>query len=242
MIQIGREEKEWLRKKQPGIVVTSPHSLMGSFHIKATKVGEMEILDSQNPPREGAGYFVDDVFHMRACFGGDVPRVYETDGRFRRIAQKMSDETGESLKTCLLHLHIYGYHNEELCLAHQAEIGVIMRVYPGIEGFFNHLLAPYFYYHAHLAKYGEEPWKGLDHNLAIATLTRIYTARKDPALLAGFLQYAEKCKELAGIRENPDDFLRQQPCWCDAGMRMSECHPDAFRGAQILCRELKARL
>lgn len=229
MIRITLCDKRWLRDNQPGIVAVSESAVEGDFHIRAIKgAGKFEFAECP-ACQEGDG-FVDDMFRIRACFAGDIPCVYETGGRFERIARENQAKTGKSICECRFDLHIYG--DGRLCLAHPAIIPVILRDYPGIRGAFKRLLAPYFYFHAYRDKYGNFPWRGLSHNMEIATLEQIYFSRDNCDKLDACLQFAKSL----GLIVAPDSSgaLQQKLCLCDSGKRMSECHPDAFKGARIL--------
>lgn len=228
MIRITTDDKRWLQKNQPGIVVVSDSAVEGNFRIRAVK-GDGIFQFVKCPTCKDGDGFVNDRFRIHAYFAGDMPRVFETGGRFEGIARENHDRTGKPLEECLFDLHVYG--DGRLCLGHPANIPIIMQKHPGIQGVFDNLLSPYFYFHAYWAKYGKPPWHGLHHNLEIATLESIYFSRDNDDELNACLQCAKNEGWFGDFGE--PDALQKRLCMCDSGKHMSECDCYACKGARI---------
>lgn len=236
MIKITPDDKRWLREKQPGIIIMPGNVVEGNFHIRAIK-GEGEFGCTLYPTSQEGEGFVDDFFYIRACFAGDMPRVYETGGRFERLHKKKSAEDGKSIYRCMQDMHIH--ENGQLCLGHSAVIPVILRKHPGIQGVFEHLLAPYFYFHAYWEKYRCKPWKDLSHKKEIASLEQIYFSRNNRDELKACLREA-KDKGLVKKLKLSDALHRGKILLCRQEY-MPKCHPEAFKGAGILLAEARKK-
>lgn len=235
MIEIGEKDRVWLRDNQPDISVMSKHVLCGDFRIKAVMVGDGAIRECQHPASQGAEHFVDDTFQIRVCFAERMPRVYEIGGRFERtirglqktrISQK---KTRRSYGKCRQDLHIN--NDDTLCLGLSVIVELTMRKHPGVQGFFQYVLAPYFYFQAHIAKYGNPPWDGLPHKLEPAFLLQVYDDRHNHDRL-------EKDLVPAAHRYLKPDILRAKSdrlgCFCGTGQKLAKCNPKAFEAHKII--------
>lgn len=235
MIEIGEKDRVWLRDNQPDISVMSKHVLCGDFRIKAIMVGEREVLECQRPPHQGAGHFVHDIFQVRVCFAGEIPRVREIGGRFERMIQDLQkdrvnqNKTRQSYAKCRHDCHIN--NDNTLCLGLSAIVKSTMREYPGVQGFFQHVLTPYFYFQAHMAEYGYPPWDGLPHNHELAFLLQVYDDRHNR-------DRVEKDLVPVAHRYLNSNTLRARShrlgCFCGKGKRLAECNPKAFEAHKII--------
>ena len=220
------------------VVAPSRDAIEGVFRVRGLRQGYWAVSNCPGIPGESLladPNFATDKFRIHASFADDrPPQVWETEGRFEALAWKMCDETGKPLEECLWDLHIFS--NGELCLGHKTTIDVEMRRNPGIRGFFERLLMPYFFFHAYRNKHGVPPWPGLSHDGRLATLEEIFYVRNDRDLLMAHIQQAIRKIDYVRIWGRPIDFLCWPACFCGSGKSMEECHPEAFKGALILSR------
>lgn len=238
MIKITPEDRKWLRRNHAGMVAPSCDTVEGVFRVRAILSGYREVSNCLGIPDESLladGKFVEDKFKISVHFAdNDLPQVKEIGGRFQACAEKMSDETGKSMKECLWDLHIY--EDSVLCLGHKTTLHFVLKNYPGMQGFFDYLLAPYFFFHAYWKKHGRQPWPGLSHNPELATLEEIYYARQDIELLKEHLFHIEQAPSsiLYLIQKKSPQFFNRPICFCGSGKYMEKCHAEAFKGAKIL--------
>lgn len=235
MIEIGKKDKEWLRDNQPDISVMSKHVLCGDFRIKAMMVGDGAIRECQHPASQGAEYFVDDTFQIRVCFAERMPRVYEIGGRFEHAIRDLQNTRINQKKTrrayvkCRQDLHINS--DDTLCLGLPVIVELTMRKHPGVQGFFQYVLAPYFYFQAHTEKYGESPWDGLPHNRELAFLLQVYDDRHNhDRLERELVPVARDYLKGNTLRANSHRLV----CFCGTGKQLSRCNPKAFEAHKII--------
>ena len=172
MIEIIPSDKAWLKRNFSGMKVSSPHRLQGELAICVSLVDRATrkyrpFLPDHGPLDENVRKehgFVEDRFRIAACFPKQgEPKIYEIDGRLSANAQARN----------LSPLEMHMYKDWRACLGHPDTIANACWENMKIQNFFMEFLIPYFYFHGYWDKYGEPPWEGLSHCIAIATFEQI---------------------------------------------------------------------
>ena len=224
---IDQAGMEWLQENHREISRVGERILIGTFRFKAylsekTNCSIESIYGTSVDEwiRKKPG-FLEDRFLIRLVFHNDRPPcVWETGGRLLARANFL----GKSLND--LHIGPDG----KVCLGLPEIVALKAHRYPGVQNFFVHQIAPYFYYHAYREKHDDkEPWPGLSHDLGLATLEQIGFDKDDSASLGILLPLAAKKLPQNIIIAKTD----RVQCLCKMGKKMVDCHPEAAIGHRI---------
>ena len=156
-----------------------------------------------------------------------IPYVWEVGG----YLQNRADEMGRPL----IDMHVYP-RGKHICMGTLISMRRIIRQHESlpkkfIEGVFDNLIVPYFYYHTYWKKYGREPWPGLAHDKW--GFCQDYLNNRDIEVLS----YLNQCPPevaLLVILQGKIHANDECPCGCGKAKR---CHCGAVKGFNALRKD-----
>lgn len=220
MIKITPSDRNWLSTRFPDMAVISPREMRGEFAFRASLVDKStrcvqpyyRIPDESVRQAQG---FIEERFCVRVCFPeSGVPEAWEMGERLRTRCEKLK---GEGEVENMLDMHVYP-GCENVCCGHPTYVRKVLQEKPEVGEFIEGFLIPYFYFHGYWEKYGEQPWEGLSHCIAVATLQQIAADEKNVRLYLPCVRH-----RIAG----------------SGGQFLASVTPDAKRGMVILLQWLE---
>ena len=143
-------EMAWVRKRHPALLVSDKECLLsGLLQFKA-----------QYPDYNNKKLVLADEYQVEVRIGSNsLPYVWEVGGYLENRADEMEMKLED--------MHVYPA-DKSICMATPISMRRIIRQHKSlqkkfIEGVFDNLIIPYFYYHTYWREYDREPWLGLAH-------------------------------------------------------------------------------
>lgn len=255
-IKITSTDIEWLQKHYPGLRVKDETIIRGRLRFRAKMETESK-PPLKRPPKiqiwhenvsspQGKLYIEDHYMiegyfdaHSSPHFNHSSPCFKETGGRLEMCAKEMEKP--------LIDLHIYP-ETKELCLGSPVAVFIKMEQINTIQGFFEELLIPYFYYHSYWKRHGREPWLGLKHGDA-GILEGLADSRYKPGdpvfieavlkLLSGKALPSEVREYIRSIKKAQKIRVNDQ-CFCGSGKKVKNCcKKQAMEGFNKIIKVIK---
>ena len=213
-------EVVWVRKRHPALLVSDQGRLLsGLLQFKAAY-----------PDYNNEKLVLADEYQVEVRIGlNSMPYVWEVGKYLENRAKEMGRP--------LVDMHVYP-RGEHICMGTSISMQRIIEQHKSlrkkfIEGVFDNLIIPYFYYHTYWREHGCEPWLGLAHDEW--GFCQDYPNNRG----MGIMRYLKKSppKAIYRVVFGRDIHANKCPCDCD---RAEPCRCGAVQGFNALREDYRS--